>query len=314
MALYRNDNGNLSLIAGSTLYADAPIGAIQAFGGSVAPSGWLLCQGQAISRTIYADLFAVIGTNFGVGDGSTTFNLPDPREASLVGAGTNTLNASSITTHNAVNLGAFQDDQLQDHNHYRFQNTNGGAYSGVGGTGAWTPTSTYNEYGSITGQLYNGRKGTTTHGKQLGVNYIIKAQMVSAPADFMEAVDEVKNELNEIGSLISLGTVTYNSIIDESNSSIGVRKITDNIVLVSANIVPKDLTTPIAAGTTLVTLEKFGTAQINEAPFVAGRGMNTACCYFSRTSNTNEAALITSEQISGTQIRFNSMQLVTRTD
>lgn len=189
MALYKNDNGNLSLIAGGTLYADAPIGAIQAFGGSVAPSGWLLCQGQAISRTTYADLFAVIGTNFGVGDGSTTFNLPDPREASLVGAGTNTLNASSITTHNAVNLGAFQDDQLQEHNHYRFTNTNGGSYSGVGGTGSWTPTSTYNDYGQVTGNIYNGRKGTTTHGKQLGVNYIIKAKMLSAPADFMEAVN-----------------------------------------------------------------------------------------------------------------------------
>lgn len=189
MALYKNDNGNLSLIAGGTLYADAPIGAIQAFGGSVAPSGWLLCQGQAISRTIYADLFAVIGTNFGVGDGSTTFNLPDPREASLVGAGTNTLNASSITTHNAVNLGAFQDDQLQEHNHYRFTNTNGGSYSGAGGTGSWTPTSTYNDYGQVTGNIYTGRKGTTTHGKQMGVNYIIKAKMLSAPADFMEAVN-----------------------------------------------------------------------------------------------------------------------------
>lgn len=189
MALYRNDNGNLSLIAGSTLYADAPIGAIQAFGGSVAPSGWLLCQGQAISRTTYADLFSVIGTNFGVGDGSTTFNLPDPREASLVGAGTNTLNASSITTHNAVNLGAFQDDQLQNHNHYRFTNTNGGSYSGGGGTGNWTPTSTYNEYGQVTGNIYTGRTGTTTHGKQLGVNYIIKAKMLSAPADFMEAIN-----------------------------------------------------------------------------------------------------------------------------
>lgn len=206
MALYRNDNGNLSLIAGSTLYADAPIGAIQAFGGSVAPSGWLLCQGQAISRTTYADLFAVIGTNFGVGDGSTTFNLPDPREASLVGAGTNTLNASSITTHNAVNLGAFQDDQLQNHNHYRFQNTNGGAYSGTGGTGSWTPTSTYNEYGTTTGNIYTGRTGTTTHGKQLGVNYIIKAKMLSAPADFMEAVD-----LKFIGT--AEDTLSYSGIL-----------------------------------------------------------------------------------------------------
>lgn len=50
---------------------------------------WFLCNGQAISRTTYADLFAIIGTNFGVGDGSTTFNLPDYRGKFLRGLGGN---------------------------------------------------------------------------------------------------------------------------------------------------------------------------------------------------------------------------------
>ena len=52
-------------------------GTIQAFGGSTAPDGWLFCDGSAISRTLYADLFAVIGTTYGSGDGTTTFNLPN---------------------------------------------------------------------------------------------------------------------------------------------------------------------------------------------------------------------------------------------
>ena len=56
-----------------------PIGAITPFGGITAPTNWLICDGSAISRTTYADLFSVIGTSFGVGDGSTTFNLPDLR-------------------------------------------------------------------------------------------------------------------------------------------------------------------------------------------------------------------------------------------
>lgn len=56
-----------------------PVGAISDFAGTSAPTGWLLCYGQAISRTTYDDLFAVIATTFGVGDGSTTFNLPDLR-------------------------------------------------------------------------------------------------------------------------------------------------------------------------------------------------------------------------------------------
>ena len=52
-------------------------GTVKAFGGSVAPFGWLICDGSAISRTLYAALFDVIGETYGAGDGSTTFNLPN---------------------------------------------------------------------------------------------------------------------------------------------------------------------------------------------------------------------------------------------
>src|SRR4051812_40968050 len=54
-------------------------GTIVAFGGSVAPSGWVLCDGSTVSRTDFADLFTTIGTRFGIGDGTTTFNVPDLR-------------------------------------------------------------------------------------------------------------------------------------------------------------------------------------------------------------------------------------------
>lgn len=56
-----------------------PTGSVLDFAGSTAPDGWLLCFGQAVSRTEYAALFAALGTTYGVGDGSTTFNLPDCR-------------------------------------------------------------------------------------------------------------------------------------------------------------------------------------------------------------------------------------------
>ena len=52
------------------------VGTVQAFAGTTPPDGWLFCDGAAISRTTYADLFAAIGTTYGAGDGSTTFNLP----------------------------------------------------------------------------------------------------------------------------------------------------------------------------------------------------------------------------------------------
>lgn len=56
-----------------------PSGAIMDYAGSTEPTGWLFCAGQAVSRSTYATLFAAIGTNYGAGDGSTTFNVPDYR-------------------------------------------------------------------------------------------------------------------------------------------------------------------------------------------------------------------------------------------
>src|SRR5688572_13958247 len=55
------------------------------YAGSSAPTDWLLCDGSAVSRTTYANLFAVIGTTYGSGDGSTTFNLPDLRGRTVAG-------------------------------------------------------------------------------------------------------------------------------------------------------------------------------------------------------------------------------------
>lgn len=59
------------------LRAQGPIGEVVAWGSNTPPDGYLLCNGVAVSRTQYADLFAVIGTTFGAGDGSTTFQLPN---------------------------------------------------------------------------------------------------------------------------------------------------------------------------------------------------------------------------------------------
>lgn len=64
-----------------------PPGALAPFAGAVAPSGFLFCDGSAVSRTTYSALFAAIGTTYGVGDGSATFNVPDLRSRMPVGAG-----------------------------------------------------------------------------------------------------------------------------------------------------------------------------------------------------------------------------------
>jgi microcystin-dependent protein len=64
-----------------------PTGATIDFAGSVAPSGFLMCDGSAVSRTTYAALFGVLGTTWGPGDGSTTFNVPDMRGRVVIGSG-----------------------------------------------------------------------------------------------------------------------------------------------------------------------------------------------------------------------------------
>ena len=70
---------------GTTIYDFCPVGAIIAFPATAIPAGWLECNGQAVSITIFTDLFGLIGTTYGAGDESTTFNLPDYRGVFLRG-------------------------------------------------------------------------------------------------------------------------------------------------------------------------------------------------------------------------------------
>lgn len=92
-------------------------GEIKLWAGSTVPSGFLACDGSAVSRTTYANLFAVIGTIYGPGDGSTTFNVPDMRDNVPIGAGstytlgsvggeaTHTLTTAEMPSHSHVDTG-----------------------------------------------------------------------------------------------------------------------------------------------------------------------------------------------------------------
>lgn len=101
----------------------APVGAILPYAGTTAPQGWLFCNGQNVSRTTYATLFAAIGTTHGVGDGSTTFGLPDLRGRAVFGKDDMGGSATNrITVGNSglsgVTLGASGgDEKLFAHNH-----------------------------------------------------------------------------------------------------------------------------------------------------------------------------------------------------
>lgn len=146
-------------------------GTIQLWGAAAAPTGALLCQGQAVSRTTYAALFAIIGTTFGVGDNSTTFNVPNFQGVVPKGVGSQTINTRSKSM---SALGALQEDQMQGHVHaingmVNLTTTDQVAGAGIVGTA----------YASQTGNPItdgtNGtpRTGATTQENCLGINFII---------------------------------------------------------------------------------------------------------------------------------------------
>jgi microcystin-dependent protein len=105
-------SGNVLTSDGSGWVSSAPnyvpTGGMVMWGTASAPTGYLLCNGSAVSRSTYSALFAVIGTAFGSGDGSTTFNLPDFRDRFPVGAG---------TTYSANSTGGSKDAIVVSHTH-----------------------------------------------------------------------------------------------------------------------------------------------------------------------------------------------------
>ena len=95
----------------NTFSAQIPAGMVQAYAGSTAPTGWLKCNGAAISRTTYATLFAAIGTTYGAGDGGTTFNVPELRGEFVRGW------ADGRGVDSGRSLGSFQADEFKSHTH-----------------------------------------------------------------------------------------------------------------------------------------------------------------------------------------------------
>lgn len=97
-----------------------PVGSIQAFAGANAPTGWLLCDGSAVGRASYPDLFSTIGTTYGSGNGATTFNLPDLRGRMPIGPNSDSTAANTATRAIGTKGG---DTRMQTHTH--IQNAHG---------------------------------------------------------------------------------------------------------------------------------------------------------------------------------------------
>jgi microcystin-dependent protein len=153
-----------------------PTGTVSPFAGTSAPTGWLFCDGSAVSRTTYADLFTAIGTSCGTGDGSTTFNLPDYRGRFMRGVdgsaardpdkATRTAMATGGNTGN--NVGSVQADDFKQHTHTEQISTAAGGTSPPGPGGGVS-----GGFGSATGPApVTG--GSESRPLNAYVNYIIK--------------------------------------------------------------------------------------------------------------------------------------------
>ena len=155
-----------------------PSGILIPFAGTTVPDGWLLCDGSDISRVLYSNLFAVINTDFGEGDGSTTFNLPDLRGRMPLGLDNmGGINSGRVNNQMANQLGGADGeenhqldiDEMPSHNHdYEgAKSMNGSPHrtSMMGGNG--------NNHSNTT----NSRGGDQPHNNMppyIALNYIIK--------------------------------------------------------------------------------------------------------------------------------------------
>lgn len=150
-------SGNLSNCTGFP--AGIPSGAVSAFAMDSAPTGWLKANGSAVSRTTYADLFTAIGTLYGVGDGSTTFNIPDLRGEFIRGWD------DSRGIDSGRVFGSAQSDSVIAHSHsYSTYGVAGGGLYNTGSFGAQSP--------QTSGQTPAG--GTETRPRNIALLYCIK--------------------------------------------------------------------------------------------------------------------------------------------
>jgi hypothetical protein len=178
---------------GSISSQGIPIGTIVTFGGNTTPTGWFLCNGQSVSRTTYAALFNTIGTAYGNGDGSTTFNVPDFRGKFLRGLdGTAGVDPDSGASSNAGadgkryalnggntgnSLGSVQLDGFQGHWHQLMIYPNDGYYGASNGNDIRGQSAIDNTY--VRNPISDGTNGTPrytseTRPKNVYVNFIVK--------------------------------------------------------------------------------------------------------------------------------------------
>lgn len=144
------------------------VGAMTLFAGSAAPTGWLLCDGSAVSRANYPALFAIIGTNYGVGDGSTTFNLPDLRGRVPVGVDGSNASFNALNKTGGEQQHTLTNSEMPSHDHSSPTGSTGVShqhtlpFEWVATTTAGGAATRVTDIDNITGGSGTNSSGTTT--------------------------------------------------------------------------------------------------------------------------------------------------------
>jgi sugar lactone lactonase YvrE/microcystin-dependent protein len=134
-----NVNGNTDLRGNLTVggvFNIIPSGSLMMYVSTTPPNGWLLCNGSPVSRITYSALFAIIGTTYGTGDGSTTFNLPDTRGRTPIGTGTgSSLTARTLGQTGGAETHTLTTNEMPSHSHSGTTATDGVHSHGINDPG-----------------------------------------------------------------------------------------------------------------------------------------------------------------------------------
>ena len=161
----------LNNLLNNSLGGVVPPGTVVAWGANNTPNGYIHCNGAAISRTLYADLFAAIGTTFGGGDGSSTFNVPDLRGEHIRGFD------DGRGVDSGRGFGSFQDAMMPRHRHqtrswylygWGHAQVQGGSHFGWGTSNEYT----YEPFGGSSGERSIDVSGGVAEGTDLRVRTI----------------------------------------------------------------------------------------------------------------------------------------------
>lgn len=220
--------------------SDTPAGAIVPWVVATAPSGWLMCNGAAVSRTTYATLFSVIGTTYGAGDGSTTFNVPDLRGRVAVGQNPNDATFTNLGANGGEKAVTLTESQIPSHTHNNYLNDPGHSHGQVitansGGPGirwdyrqdgsSYSYPQGVNTYTSGTGMWITNvaAGGGQSHNNlqpYLVTNYIIKTTAGTTAADSQLAVTVagVKASISNVND-VSITSPTQGQVLAYNTST-----------------------------------------------------------------------------------------------